>query len=40
MSPDRDRVGGGVRFASPMVANGQVFVGAQGELDIYGEFSP
>jgi hypothetical protein len=40
MSPDRDRVGGGVRFTSPMVANGQVFVGAQGELDIYGEFSP
>ena len=39
MSPDRDQVGGGVRFASPMVANGQVFVGAQNELDIYGELS-
>ncbi len=40
MSPNRDQVGGGVRFASPMVANGQVFIGGQGELDIYGELSP
>jgi hypothetical protein len=40
MSPDRDRVGGGVRFASPTIANGQVFVGGQGELDIYGVLGP
>jgi hypothetical protein len=39
MSPDRDRVAGSARFGVPTVANGQVFVGAQSEVDIYGELS-
>lgn len=37
MSPDRDRVAGSARFGVPTVADGQVFVGAQSEVDIYGE---
>jgi len=36
MSPDRDQVGIGLVFAVPTVADGQVFVGAHNELDIYG----
>ena len=39
MSPDRDRVDGGIRFAVPTVANGQVFVGGQTALDIYGQLA-
>lgn len=36
MSPTRDRTGGSITFCVPTVANGQVFVGAMNELDIYG----
>lgn len=40
MSPERDRAGPSVTFCVPTVANGQVFVGTQNEMDIYGELSP
>jgi len=33
---DRDRVGMAVRFAVPTVANGYVFIGTRGRLDVYG----
>ena len=36
----RDRAGIGLRFNIPMVVNGHVYVGAKGELDVYGLFSP
>jgi hypothetical protein len=39
MSPDRDRVDGGIRFAVPTVANGEVFVGGQSALDVYGQLA-
>jgi hypothetical protein len=32
----RDRAGIGLRFAIPTVADGHVYVGAKGELDVYG----
>ena len=32
----RDRAGIGLRFTVPMVANGRVYIGAKGELDVYG----
>jgi hypothetical protein len=32
----RDQAGGAVRFAVPTVADGQVFVGALNEVDVYG----
>jgi hypothetical protein len=36
----RDRAGIGLRFNMPMVANGRVYVGAKGEVDVYGLISP
>lgn len=36
MSPQRDRSGPSVIFGVPTVADGWVFVGGRGELDIYG----
>ena len=36
---DRDRAGMTVRFAIPTVADGHVFVGARGRLDVYGLLS-
>jgi hypothetical protein len=32
----RDQAGGAVRFAVPTIADGQVFVGALNEVDVYG----
>ncbi|MGD0228171.1 MAG: pyrrolo-quinoline quinone [Terriglobia bacterium] len=40
LNPARDRAGIGLRFNIPMVENGHVYVGAKGELDIYGLISP
>jgi len=36
MSPDRDAAGPSVTFGVPTIADGWVFVGARGEVDIYG----
>ena len=36
----RDRAGTAVRFAIPTVVAGRVYVGAKGEVDIYGPLSP
>ena len=33
---ERDRAGVTIRFAVPTVANGRVYVGAKGEVDVYG----
>lgn len=38
--PQRDRGGVGVRFCIPLVVNGRVYVGAKGELDVYGLLPP
>ncbi len=35
-SPSRDGAGLGVKFSTPTIADGLVFVGAQNELDVYG----
>jgi hypothetical protein len=32
----RDRPGGGLHFAIPTIANGRVYVGSKGQLDVYG----
>jgi hypothetical protein len=36
MSPGRDQSGPSIVFGVPTIADGWVFIGAQGELDIYG----
>jgi hypothetical protein len=40
LNPTRDRAGIGLRFNIPMVVNGHVYVGAKGELDVYGLIPP
>jgi hypothetical protein len=36
----RDRAGIALRFNMPMVANGRVYIGAKGEVDVYGPILP
>ena len=36
MNPRRDRAGLTLRFTIPTVANGRVYIGAKGEIDVYG----
>jgi hypothetical protein len=38
-NPSRDRAGLALRFNIPIVANGQVYVGAKHEVDVYGLLS-
>ena len=36
----RDTAGGAVRFVTPTIANGMVYLGAQFEVDAYGLLPP
>ncbi|MCA9234075.1 MAG: hypothetical protein KDA44_01295 [Planctomycetales bacterium] len=36
----RDQLGGGVKFVTPTIADGRVFVGASGELGVFGLIAP
>ncbi len=36
LNQSRDQAGGAVKFSVPTIADGQVFVGAAGEVDVYG----
>jgi hypothetical protein len=36
----RDRAGVTVRFTIPTIANGRVYVGAKGEVDVFGLLAP
>ncbi len=38
MTGNRDQLGGAVKFTVPTVADGEVFVGAQYEVSVFGEF--
>ncbi len=37
---DRDRAGISIRFATPTVVNGRVYIGARSEVDVYGLLGP
>jgi hypothetical protein len=37
---ERDRAGMTIRFAIPTIADGHIFVGARGRLDVYGLLNP
>ena len=32
----RDTAGGGIKFSTPTIANGHVYLGTQTEVDVYG----
>ena len=40
MNTTRHPAATGLRFNIPLVVNGHVYVGAKGELDVYGLFPP
>jgi hypothetical protein len=40
LNSSRDRAGTAVRFAMPTVVDGRVYVGAKGEVDVYGILAP